>query len=106
MDGIDFNTAMEEMVEKKVQQYLPIIMYGKSRFTPEDIANLYGIHKDNARRMMNNGDFGEVIVVTPRNKVVTLEGLLAFEATHSGWTNCKYKMKPSKIKKHPSPGPI
>ena len=34
--------------------------------------------------MMNNGDFGEVIAITPRNKVVTLAGLLAYEDRKKG----------------------
>lgn len=44
---------------------------------------------ENARRMINNGDFGSVIEITPRNKVVTLEGLLAHEARHTGFVSGK-----------------
>lgn len=61
----------------------------KDRFSPEDIAERYGIHKDNARRMINNGDFGAVIEITPRNKVVTLDGLLEYEARHTGFVSGK-----------------
>lgn len=77
------------VLEALREDILPLIQAGKDRFTPEDIAECYGIHKDNARRMMNNGDFGEVIEITPRNKVVTLEGLLAYEEKHTGFTSVK-----------------
>ena len=76
---VDFNTALEELVEKKVMEFVPVLLYKKTRFTPEDIAELYGIHKDVARNKMNEGQFGEVIEITKRKKVVTLEGLLEYE---------------------------
>ena len=91
--AVDLNTALEELVEKKVMEIIPALLYKKTRFTPEDISTLYGIHKDNARRMMNTGQFGEVIEITPRNKVVTLEGLLEYEAKHKGFTSGKPKTK-------------
>lgn len=72
------------IVAEALKEYLHLLSSGKDRFTAEDIAERYGIHKDNARRMMNNGDFGEVINITPRNKVVTLEGLIAYENKKKG----------------------
>ena len=90
---VDFNTALEELVEKKVMEFVPVLLYKKTRFTPEDIAELYGIHKDVARNKMNEGQFGEVIEITKRKKVVTLEGLLEYEAKHKGFTSGKPKTK-------------
>lgn len=75
---------LEKIVLEVLKEYLPLIQSGKDRFTPDDISERYGIHADNARRMMNNGCFGNVISITPRNKVVTLEGLLTYEAEHTG----------------------
>lgn len=97
---VDFNTALEELVEKKVMEFVPVLLYKKTRFTPEDIAELYGIHKDVARNKMNDGQFGEVIEITKRKKVVTLEGLLEYEAKHRGFTSGKPEPKaPSKKRK-------
>lgn len=97
---VDFNTALEELVEKKVMEFVPVLLYKKTRFTPEDIAELYGMHKDNARRLMNEGQFGEVIEITKRKKVVTLEGLLEYERKHRGFTSGKPEPKtPSKKRK-------
>lgn len=90
---VDFNTALEELVEKKVMEFVPVLLYKKTRFTPEDIAELYGIHKDVARNKMNEGQFGEVIEITKRKKVVTLEGLLEYESKHKGFTSGKPKTK-------------
>lgn len=49
---------LRAIVAEALKEYLPLLSSGKDRFTAEDIAERYGIHKDNARRMMNNGDFG------------------------------------------------
>ena len=72
---------------------LPLCQCGKDRFTPEDIAARYGVNKATALRKMNKGDFGEVINITARNKVVTLEGLLAYEAAHTGFVSGKPEVK-------------
>lgn len=81
----DLNKIVEKMVYDYVGNLLPIIETGRVRFTADDIAERYGIHRDTARHMMNRGDFGEVINVTGRNKVVTLEGLLKYEEHHKGF---------------------
>lgn len=80
----DLNKIVEKMVYDYVQRLLPLMEAGKDRFTAEEVAERYGIHKDNARRMMNNGDFGEVIRVSPRRAVVTLAGLLDYEERRKG----------------------
>ena len=90
---------LREIVAEALKEYLPLLSSGKDRFTAEDIAERYGIHKDNARRMMNNGDFGEVIAVTPRNKVVTLEGLLEYENRRKGLITSKPD-KPARSRKN------
>lgn len=71
------------------EDILPLMQTGKDRFTADDIAARYGMHKDNARQMMRNGDFGEVITATDRHKVVTLEGVLAYEARCKGIANAR-----------------
>ena len=81
----DLNKIVEKMVYDCVGNLLPIIESGKVRFTADDVAERYGVHRDTARHMMNRGDFGEVINITERNKVVTLEGLLEYEAKHKGF---------------------
>ena len=80
----DLNKVVKDMVYDYLSGLVPVIESGKDRFTAADLAEGYGIHKDTARRMMNNGDFGEVITISPKNKVVTLEGLLMYERTHAG----------------------
>lgn len=47
---------LRAIVAEALKEYPPLLSSGKDRFTAEDIAERYGIHKDNARRMMNNGD--------------------------------------------------
>ena len=81
----DLNRIVEKMVYDYVSGILPLIEARKVRFTPDDIAERYGVHRDTARHMMNRGDFGEVINVSKRNKVVTLEGLLKFEEQNKGF---------------------
>lgn len=90
---------LRAIVAEALKDYLPLISSGKDRFTAEDIAERYGIHKDNARRMMNNGDFGEVIAITPRNKVVTLAGLLAYEDRKKGLIESETK-RPARSRKN------
>ena len=46
---------LRAIVAEALKDYLPLISSGKDRFTAEDIAERYGIHKDNARRMMKRG---------------------------------------------------
>ena len=81
----DLNKIVEKMVYDYVSGLLPLIEARKVRFTPDDIAERYGVHRDTARHMMNRGDFGEVINITERNKVVTLEGVLKYEEQHKGF---------------------
>lgn len=66
---------------------------GKNRFTAEDIHSIYGPDVATVRRMMNRGDFGKVINFTKRHKVVTLEGLLEYEAKHTGFVSGKPEAK-------------
>ena len=76
-----------------LSKHKQLFQVGKERFTPDDISKLYGTSVATARQMMNRGDFGEVISITPRNKVVTLEGLLKYEALHTGFISGKPEVK-------------
>lgn len=95
----DLNKIVEKMVFDYVSGLLPLIEARKVRFTPDDIAERYGVHRDTARHMMNRGDFGEVINVTARNKVVTLEGLLKYEEQHKGFISGLPQPKPPRKKR-------
>lgn len=89
---------LEKLVLDILGKHRKLFQMEKDRFTPEDISSLYGIHVETARRMMNRGDFGEVIEITSRNKVVTLEGLLAYEASHTGFVSGKPEVKQRRAK--------
>ena len=78
----DLNKVVKDMVYDYLDGLVPVIESGKDRFTAIDLAERYGIHKETARRMMKSGDFGEVIEISKKHKVVTLEGLLMYERTH------------------------
>ena len=84
---------LEKLVLDILSKHKQLFQVGKERFTPDDISKLYGTSIATARQMMNRGDFGEVISITPRNKVVTLEGLLAYEAKHTGFVSGKPEIK-------------
>lgn len=84
---------LEKLVLDILGKHRQLFQVGKDRFTPEDISKLYGTSVATARQMMNRGDFGEVINITPRNKVVTLEGLLQYEAEHTGFASGKPEVK-------------
>ena len=84
---------LEKLVLDILSKHKQLFQVGKERFTPDDISKLYGTSVATARQMMNRGDFGEVISITPRNKVVTLEGLLKYEALHTGFVSGKPEVK-------------
>lgn len=84
---------LEKLVLDILSKHKQLFQVGKERFTPDDISKLYGTSVATARQMMNRGDFGEVISITPRNKVVTLEGLLKYEAIHTGFVSGKPEVK-------------
>ena len=70
---MDFN--LEEYIRAIVRECIAEGPEMKTRFTAEDIAQRFGWSPANARRVINNGSFGEVIAA----KVVTLQGVLEFE---------------------------
>lgn len=86
----DLNKVIEKMVYDCVRSLIPLIEAGKTRFTAEDLAARYGMHKNTIQRMIRQGDFGDVINITSegsgtgRKSVVTLEGLLAYEERRKG----------------------
>lgn len=84
---------LEKLVLDILSKHKQLFQASKDRYTPDDISDLYGISVATARLMMNRGDFGEVIAITPRNKVVTLDGLLAYEAKHTGFVSGKPEVK-------------
>lgn len=103
----DLNKIVEKMVYDYLSGLLPLIEAQKVRFTPDDIAERYGVHRDTARHMMNRGDFGEVINVTERNKVVTLEGLLKYEERRKGFVSGLPQPKAQRTRGKPqAPGRI
>ncbi len=84
---------LEKLVLDILDKHRQLFQARKDRYTPDDIADLYGVSVATARAMMNRGDFGEIISITPRNKVVTLDGLLAYEAKHTGFVSGKPEAK-------------
>ncbi len=74
---MDFN--LEEYIRAIVRECIAEGPEMKTRFTAEDIAQRFGWSPANARRVINNGSFGEVIAASPKHKVVTLQGVLEFE---------------------------
>lgn len=84
---------LEKLVLDILSKHKQLFQVGKERFTAEDLSNIYGPDVATVRRMMNRGDFGEVINFTARHKVVTLEGLLKYEALHTGFVSGKPEVK-------------
>ena len=74
---MDFNLG--EYIRAIVRECIAEGPEMKTRFTAEDIAQRFGWSPANARRVINNGSFGEVIAASPKHKVVTLQGVLEFE---------------------------
>lgn len=70
---------LEEYIRAIVRECIAEGPEMKTRFTAEDIAQRFGWSPANARRVINNGSFGEVIAASPKHKVVTLQGVLEFE---------------------------
>lgn len=89
---------LEKLVLDILSKHKKLFRANKDRYTPNDISDLYGVSVATARAMMNRGDFGEVIAITPRNKVVTLDGLLAYEAKHTGFVSGKPEVKQARQK--------
>ena len=74
---MDFN--LEEYIRAVVRECIAERPETKTHFTVEDIAQRFGWSPANARRKINDGNFGEVIEASPKHKVVTLQGVLEFE---------------------------
>lgn len=102
---MDFN--LEEYIRAVVRECIAEGPETKTRFTAEDIAQRFGFSKPNARRMINDGKFGEVIAASPKHKVVTLQGVLEFERNRIGKLSIHSKKETTGRKIiHKNPGRI
>ena len=90
---------IEKIVLDVLSKHSHLFQFKKDRFTAEDLSEIYGPNVATIRRMMNRGDFGELINFSDRHKVVTLEGLLAYEASHTGFVSGKPEVKTKELKK-------
>lgn len=56
----------------------------KELYTVQDLCERYGVSDDTITRWLRAGEFGETVNPTPRIHLVTLEGVQAFDAAHTG----------------------
>ena len=83
--GADFLQLLAAAVADELEARLPdIIGRPKELWTAEELAERYKLSPASVRRRIQAGEFGPVIRAGGRTKLVTLEGLRAYEAAHTG----------------------
>lgn len=105
---------LEEMVDKlldiladKVANRLQIPH--KDLYSAKDLADRYGISPAAVRRRMAAGEFGELVEVGDRTRLVPWKGVQLYEAAHTGPSDCGIKVSPSpkrRMAPRGNPGPI
>ena len=83
--GADFLKLLATAVADELEARLPdMIGRTKELWTAEELAERYSLSPASVRRRIQAGEFGEVIRAGGRTKLVTLEGVRAYEAAHTG----------------------
>lgn len=80
----------------------------KDLYSANDLAERYGVTGATIRRKMAAGEFGELVEVGERTRLVPWAGVQAYEATHLGASSRKENMTRRSRKTVPrgNPGPI
>ena len=83
--GVDFLQLLAAAVADELEARLPDVLgRPKELWTAEELAERYKLSPASVRRRIQAGEFGPVIRAGGRIKLVTLEGLRAYEAAHTG----------------------
>ena len=83
--GADFLKLLATAVADELEARLPdMIGRTKELWTAEELAERYNLSPASVRRRIQAGEFGEVVRAGGRTKLVTLEGVQAYEAAHTG----------------------
>ena len=69
---------------QRQMRLLKLLLSRQRYWTAEELAERYKLSPASVRRRIQAGEFGPVIRAGGRTKLVTLEGLRAYEAAHTG----------------------
>ena len=95
-----------EKIAEKLADRLPAARL-KELWTTEELAERYGMSKASIRRRIRAGEFGDVVTVGGRTRLVTLDGMRAFESAHTGQAGPAAQETPARRKKiRENPGRI
>lgn len=83
------NTALQPVLDALLEELAArvagrIAPQRKELYTVQDLCERYGVSDDTITRWMRAGEFGETVNPTPRLHLVTLAGIEAFDARHTG----------------------
>ena len=77
----------------------------KELYTAKELAERYGVSCSTIRSKMAAGEFGELVSVGERTRLVPWAGVQAYESTHTGMSTKRTSEK-HKAVSHGNPGPI
>ena len=77
----------------------------KELYTAKELAERYGVSCATIRSKMAAGEFGELVSVGERTRLVPWAGVQAYESTHTGMSTKRTSEK-HKAVSHGNPGPI
>ena len=100
------NKLLDSLADKVVQR---LQSPHKDLYTAKDLADRYGISPAAVRRRMAAGEFGELVEVGDRTRLVPWKGVQLYEAAHTGPSDCGIKASPSpkrRMAPRGNPGPI
>ena len=104
--AVDVLEIMAERIAEKLADRL-LAARPKELWTAEELAERYGMSKASIRRRIRAGEFGDVVMLGGRTRLVTLEGMRAFEAAHTGQAGAAAQETPARRKKiRENPGRI
>lgn len=77
----------------------------KELYTAKELAERYGVSCATIRNKMAAGEFGELVSVGERTRLVPWAGVQAYESTHTGMSTKRTSEKHRAVS-HGNPGPI
>ena len=101
---------MDEMVEKLLDiladKLTERLSAGhKDMYSAKELAERYGVSCATIRSKMAAGEFGELVSVGERTRLVPWTGVRAYEQAHTG-ANVKRSSEKHRAISHSNPGPI
>lgn len=96
------DALVERLVSRLAAEGTP-----KETYTPEELAERYGMSKSSINSRIRAGEFGETINTGPRTHLVTAAGLRQYEEAHTGPAyDGKTVTRATQRRTHRDPGPI